>query len=741
MQEQLRSHEAASLEEPTNAKGSNYGRRPARHQESELGASSVPLSHYLWILRRQGWKILAFVAACMLVTLIVSARLQPIYESTATMEIEQQSPPQVVGQGSTQSTQMDPEEYLATQVKLIQSDSVLRPVAEQYHLINLDARPERDSEMVQRMAAAPVTLRDLRVTRPTGTYLLQISYRSPDPRLAADVVNAIAKSYLAYTYGLRIRSSLDLSSFMEKQLDELKAKMENSSLALAQYEKDLEVINPGDQTNILSARLTQLNTDYTAAQSDRIHAEAAWNAIKSGSIEMPQVLLQGGPLSNLTDALNRARQQFALVKANYGSNHPEYRKAASELAEVQKEYDVAQRNLADGMEANFKESQSREQMLQSAVAETKMEWDSINAKSFQYQRLKQEADTDKTLYNELITKIREGDINAGFQNNNVRLADLARPSLAPVYPNIRRNIQLAFGLSTLLAIGVVILLDSLDSTLRDSQEASRFLGVDVIATLPTDHDAAQLSRSVKPLVASTVAPKDAGTPREKSYYRAGSSFDEAIRTLRNTILLSDFESRLHSIVVTSAVPSEGKSTLAAQLAVANADRGRKTLLVDGDLRRPSLHSKFSLSAREGLSNVLNEELPWQDVAISIEGKPNLSLIPAGLGSHRAADLIGPRLANLLDEFGKEYDLVILDSPPLLGFAECLQMAAAADGVLITSLAGGTRRRAVAEVIGNLRRVHANIIGVVLNRVNRNTSADGYAYYGYYGYDEPRYRDT
>jgi capsular exopolysaccharide synthesis family protein len=227
----------------------------------------------------------------------------------------------------------------------------------------------------------------------------------------------------------------------------------------------------------------------------------------------------------------------------------------------------------------------------------------------------------------------------------------------------------------------------------------------------------------------------------KGYYRSASDFEEAVRTIRNTILLSDFEGRLRSIVLTSAAPSEGKTTIAAHLAIANADRGKKTLLVDGDLRRPSLHSKFGFTPREGLSNVLTGELPWQDVVLPVEGKPNLSLLPSGPGSHRAADLIGPRLSSLLDEFAKEYDLVILDSPPLLGFAECLQMATAADGVLIISLAGETRRRAVAEVISVLNRVRANIVGVVLNQVSHNTSADGYSYYGYYRYGHYHYGNT
>jgi capsular exopolysaccharide synthesis family protein len=701
-------------------------------QEFEPEAPAVPLSHYLWVLRRHLWKIVGFVATCVLATAVVSARLQPIYESTATVDVDRQAPQEVVGQDSARSSAPnDADQFLATQVKLIQSDSVLRPVAEQFHLLDSEGQLGGMSpEKAQETARAPVVLKRLRVIRPPNTYLLLISYRSSDPALSADAANAIANSYLAHTYDIRIRSSASLSNFMEKQIDELKAKMEKSGMALAQFEKDLDVINPEEKTNILSARLLQLNTEYTAAQGERVSKEAAWNAMKSGSLEAAQVSSQGAELAKLNETLNQARQRFALVKSTYGSTHPEYRKAASEVAEVERQFESTRSNIAERIEVEYREALNREQMLQKTVAETKEEWDRINSKSFEYQQLKREAEADKTLYDELIRKIREADINAGFQNNNIRIADLARPPLKPVFPNIKLNLMLAFLFSTLLAIGAALLQDMLDTTLRDPKEASRFLGTDVIGTMPVDRLAAQLPKSVAAVTATAIVAKPAQGGNRKGYYRSTTDFEESVRTIRNTILLSDFEGRLRSIVITSAAPSEGKSTIAAHLAIANADRGKKTLIVDADLRRPSLHTKFGFTPREGLSNVLTGELPWQDVVVPVEGWPNLSFLPAGLGSHRAADLIGPRLATLLDEFAKEYDLVFLDSPPLLGFAECLQMAAAADGVLIISRAGETRRKAVAEVISVLR---ANIIGVVLNQVSQNTSGDGYSYYGYYRY--------
>jgi capsular exopolysaccharide synthesis family protein len=678
--------------------------------------------------------MVAFVSACTLATFIVSARLKPIYESTATIDVDIQAPSEIVGQDSVRSTYRNPDQVLATQMKLIQSDAVLRPVAEQYHLLPSPVQQKGiTAEQAQRTAEAPVGIGGLKVIRPPNTYLLQISYRSPDPHRAAEVANAIADSYIAHTYEIRIGSSARLSSFMGKQLDELKAKMEQSSLALAQFEKDLDVINPEEKTNILSARLLQLNTEYTTAQADRVSKEAAWNAIQSDSIEAAAVSSQGQSLANLNNSLNEAKQHFAQVTSTFGANHPEYRKAASELTEIQKEFDDMRRNISDRIGVEFRQSLNREKMLKKTLDDTKAQWDQLNTRSFEYQRLKQEADADRTLYNELIKKIREADINAGFRNNNIRISDIARPALHPVFPKTTVNLFLAFLFSSLLAVGGALLLDRLDTTLRNPEEASRYLKTDVIGTLPLDKDASVLPRSAKLELAeaSLLAQSSQSESKDgKGNYRSISAFEEAIRTLRNTILLSDFEQRLRSIAVTSAQPGDGKTTLAVHLAAANAARGKKTLIVDGDLRRPSVHARFGLTQREGLSNVLTGELMWREVILSPEGRPNLSVLPAGPGSHRAADLIGPRLSELLDEFAKEYDLVILDSPPLLGFAECLQMAAAADGVLIVARAGETRKKSAATVISTLRRIRANILGVVLNRVTQQTSSDGYSYYGY-----------
>ena len=697
-------------------------RASAMMPETESPAVAVPLSHYLWIFRRNWWKILLFVACAVAATAVISMRLTPVFESTVTIDIDRQMPSGIIGQESTRSVTNDSDQFLATQAKLIQSDSVLRPVAQQ---LKLSPDPEaQDAQNPKSPSAddAPVLLRNLKVTRPPNTYLLLISYRSPDPRLAADVANATAHSYLEHTYNIRFKSSASLSAFMEKQLEELKAKMERSSSALAQFERELNVINPEQKTSILSARLLQLNTEYTNAQGDRVRKESAFKSVSGGSLEAAQVSTQGEALKRLSERLDEEQQKFAEVKSHFGPNHPEYQKGFAQLAELQRQIQRSKENIGQRVDVEFREALNRELMLRKAVAETKAEFDSLNARSFEYQALKREAEADKTLYEELVRKIREASINSGFQNSAIRIADLARPAAKAVFPNIPLNVLLAFLFSTLLAVGIAVVTDILNNTVRDPEHIARTLSTEVVGTLP----------AVKEWRGRAIATAEPGTALVPSGRKQGgglNSFDEAIRTLRNSILLTDFDRRIRSLMITSSAPSEGKSTTAAHLAIAHAQQGRRTLLIDGDLRRPSIHRRFDVPSVVGLSNVLTAGLPWRSALAKSSEFPSLDILPVGPPSRRAADLVGPQLSVLLEDACTEYDLVILDTPPLLGFPEPLQMAVAVDGVLVVAVAGRTHRKALGSAIATLKRLRANVVGIVLNEV-RADSSDNYYYYHY-----------
>ncbi len=733
------------------------------YSDFEAAQPTISASHYFLVIFRQKWRILGFVGTCLLVTYLISSRLTPIYEATARIDVDRRVPPEIIGQDANQSVSSDDaDQFMATQMELIQSDAVLRPVAKQFNLLQRESQLEKlPPDKAREKTDAPTYLKQLKVTRPINTYIVRISYRSPDPRLAADVANAIAQSYLEHTFEIRVRSSSALSAFMEKQLDELKAKMERSSLALAKFENELNVINPEEKTNILSARLLQLNTEYTNAQADRVKKEAAYNAMQSGSIAAAQVSTQGQDLSKLYERLNQAKQHFADVSTVYGANHPEYRKASNELTEVQRQFEEMKSDVAQRIDTDYREALTREQMLRRAVADTKAEYDQLNSKSFEYQQLKRDADADKTLYSDLERRIREAGINAGFQNSSIRIADLARPPDKPVFPKKSLNLLLAFIISSVLAICGAILADVMDTTVRDPEQAARALDTSVIGTLPAVREMRRLIGAMALSTADEHAesngngpangvglvrygqngdtrPGTENKPARKGSHASGSrgyegvsSYEEAIRTLRHSIFLPDLDRSVRSLMLTSAAPGEGKSTATVHLAIAHAEQGKRTLIIDADLRRPSVHKKLSLTGNIGLSNVLLGELSWRDALVHTEHWPDLHVVPAGTVSRRASDLVGSMMVDILDEAAQEYDLILVDAPPLLGFAEAMQVAIAVDGVVVLARAGQTSRKAVARALATLNRLRANVIGLVLNEVDKHNTHGYYYYYSDY----------
>lgn len=706
--------------------------RPAEGSEG-----TIPVAHYFWVLRRYRWHMLSFVVVCTIAAFIISSRLRPKYEATATLDIDREIPTGVVGEAShSGGPAFDADQFIATQIELIQSDSVLRPVVEKYNLLQVEDTMRVHWRTWQKRPTGyikpgpgPVGLAFLSVRRPINTYLIQISYRSPNPKLSADVANAIAQSYLEHTYKIRANATETVSTFMERQLDELRAKREQSQMKLAEFEKELNVINPQEKTNILSAQLLQLNTEYTTAQADRIKKQTAWESTQSGSVDAAQISTQGEALKKLQDKVNEAQEKFALIKQQYGPNHPEYAKAASELKELQSQFDDARQAVRRRTEIEYRDAVNREGLLHKAVLDTKREYDDLNSRSAKYESLKSEADADNKLYEELVTKIKEAGINVGFQSRTVRLADAALPGDGPVSPNIPMNVLMTFVFSTLLAIGGAVLADTLDTTLVDPEQVSRELRTNLVGSLP-------MSRDWK-FRFGPVGDAEPSTDLVKAESPGTKMLEESIRVLHSSILLGDPDRRIRSILITSVSPRDGKSTISALLATTSAQQGKKTLLIDGDMRRPSMDRFFGVSSPIGLSNVVLGEMSWREAITPVERVPNLDLLTSGPPSHRALEIAGSGIENLLEHAVRDYSLVIIDSSPLMNFAEPLQMASMVDGVVIVSVAGETNRKALSSVLAKLNRLRVNVLGLVMNKVTKNMS-ENYEYYGYGKYSSNYY---
>ncbi len=718
---------------------------PAAHAPFVTGATDqdgqLPLSHYVWLFKTHWLKMAAFIVFAVLVTAMVTSRIVPRFQSTATLYLDRNAAKNLVGQDSQSGSanRGDTDAYVTSQIALLKSDAVLRPVAQAFNLL---AQPKSGSD-VDKLAAirrnsAPVSLPGLSINRPIGSYLLEVTYQSPDPNRAADIANAVADSYVARNFEMRINNAKSLSTYMTAEQAALKERTQVSEEKVAALEKELSLYNPEQKTSIVSAQLAQLTTQYTVVQASRIKAESVYNVLQAGTLDAALASPAGSHIAEDLSRLKEAQAAFTTVKLRYGQNSEEYKKAETAVNQFGAQVDNDIQSAKKQAENDYHQKLTEEQLAQKQLVEAKEAFDKLNIRMLDYQTAKQEATANRKLYDEMMQKISENQINASFQNDMVRVADRARPSLGAVYPRVQNNLTIAFFVSTLIALVGLVAMDRVDTTVRNPEQIAQTLKVRVIGGLPMMRKW-RATPSLALLQNAALAEGSGSNGKALQTRVQLSGFEEAMRTLRNSIMLTDFDRRLKCILMTSASPSEGKSTVAGHLAIAHAEQGHKTLLIDGDMRRPSLHKLFGVENAAGLSKVLEYGLDWHDVLIKPRPDLELSIMPAGPSTRRAADLVGQTLPKLLDRAREEYDLVILDAPPLLGFPEPLQMAASVDGVIVVTRAGQTERRAVAAVLNTLNHLRANVIGLVLNEV-RKEMGSGYHYYGYgyYGKNYGKY---
>jgi succinoglycan biosynthesis transport protein ExoP len=702
----------------------------SQQQDPRSGDSDSPLHDYLWRIGRHKGKIIAFVVVVTIAAGYLSSLLTPIYQSQAMIEVDRSGlaggAPGIIGHDSQATVASETDQFLYTQMKLIRSDSVLRPVVEQY---DPESRPGLRSQF-RAHPSGPVELANLAVTQVPSTNLIQITYRHPDPQMAARVANAVAQSYIEQMYGNRYRSAADLSTFMAKQLGELRVRMEQSAAALAEFEREFQVINPEERTSIISARLLQLNTEYTAAQADRVRKETAYNSLKSGAPDAAFVSSQGDEMKKLQGRLNEAQEKFSQLKTQVGVNHPDYREAASLITELTKQIDALGKSSTRRAEAEYQQSLARELMIQTVLTDTKDEFDRLNAGSYKYHSLKEDAENDKKLYDELMLKIQESSINSGFQGSWIRLVDRALPSPWPVHRSMPLSLAVAFLFSTSLAIGVVLVSSSLDRSVHDPAHVTR-MGSRVLGSLPLVRS--WRVRGDVPLIAIAQNANGGGMlartrSRSRNLDDARSlAFDEAVRWIRESILLGGPNGPIRTLLVTSASPKEGKSTFAARLAIANGMQNIKTLLVDADLRHPSAHIGLGLENNAGLSDVIRAKRDWREMLQQVPWVPCLDFLAAGEPTHRVFDLLGPGLEQVLNSAYREYGLIVIDSAPALQFAEPLKAASLADGVVVLARANYTDRKVLQAVLTALEGVNARVSGVVLNQVDEQNGKKYYYY--------------
>ncbi len=747
---------------------------------SAVSESGPNLLGYWRALRKRRWTVLTLFTVVFLVVLIGTLKMQPVFEARALLEIEKENP-NILTMKELFELETVSDTYLETQYKVLRSDALARRVIRQ---LRLDRYPEfnPDTSTSRAVAAAapgdsaaagdslpgPDAMqaalasyhRRLSVTPVKRSRLVELSFEAHDPELAAAVVNALADNYIDQSLEVRWQATQKASEWLAQQLDSLKVKLERSEEELQQYARENGLLfletTAGQPEHILNERLRQLQEELTRAQAERFERESRYRLLASDKQESnhePLALTQGRESSVAEDLLLRLaelRRERAELATTFTPGYPRMRQLDNQIAEVERLLAAERARIAERLRNDYRAALAREQMLAQAFAEQQQQRNRIAERSVQYNILKREADTNRELYEGLLQRLKEAGVSSGIKSSNIRVVDRATPPRKPAKPNLLLNLVLGAVFGIGLGVGAALLTDHLDNTVKSSEDVERFLQLPALAFIPNAESLSgprsgvygrlpQLSRDQ--LLGGRSGSKPNGKPAAAggaAWVRIDglgierSALAEAFASLRTSVLLSAADRPPRTLLVTSAQPGEGKTTIATNLAISLAQLGQRVLLIDGDMRRPSVHRAFGLSRQQGLASYLAGADNWP-VLIQPTGVTGLDALVCGPVPPNPAELLsGERMQALLRETARQYHMVIVDSPPLLNVSDSRVLATRVEGVILVIKSSATPREFVQRARAHVDGVGANVIGVVLNNLDVR-SADDYSYH-YYRYD-------
>lgn len=704
-------------------------------------SSLLNIAEYWRLGLKHRFVILGSLAAALVLGLAATLLMTPIYTASTTLQIDREAARVLdVDDVQPQESMIQGEEFFQTQYGILRSRSLAERVIDSLGLANSDTFLEQMGASApdlpeESTAAARVAARQARVLKlvqenlgvvPTrGSRLVTVTFESPDPELSARIANAFAQNFIQANLERKYQSSSYARAFLEERIAQTKATLEEAERALVAYAANQQIINiqDGDSANdrtqsLASNNLVALNSALADATAARVAAEEKWRQARSTSLMSLPEVLQNAAIQNLTEVRARTRAEYEQKAQIYQADWPELVQLRGQMEELDGQIAAVAQNIRRSIENQYRVAANQEQALQARVNALKGDVLDLRDRSVQYNILQRELDTNRTLYDGLLQRYKEVGITAGVSTNNISIIDRAEPPARPSKPDLVLNMLLAFVLG--LGVGVVaaILLEALDQSLATPEDVETKLGLPVLGTIPL------IDKSETPLAALS----DARSPLAEAYY-----------SLRTALQFSTADGAPATLLVTSTSPAEGKSTTAYAIAVNLARVGKRVLLADGDLRNPSMHRMVGVDNDRGVSNLLAGSATIEEVTRP-SGQQNMDFIPCGPLPPSPAELWGSdRLRRLLTELTERYDHVIIDGPPILGFADAPILGSAVDGTVFILASRGVRR---AQARGALRRLSLGdirLLGAVLTKFDTKATQYGgydYAYDYHYGETGP-----
>ncbi|QNI33811.1 polysaccharide biosynthesis tyrosine autokinase [Alloacidobacterium dinghuense] len=697
------------------------------------------------IIIKRKWVILVCLLFGLLVAGYFAFLSTPLYEAVAEVDIDLGRSTNIGISDLVEQNLAGEDassERLQTEVAIMRSNTVALDVINTLDLYHRKPFSEvfRDSPYNghltpgQRTALLKTFSGNLKIMLVPGTNLVEIRYRNPDPKLATSVTNAILDAYMERDLRARYEGTNRVSSWLSQQLSALKKQVEDSQQQVAQYQRanNLIGLNADGQT-LVTSNLQTVNQQLAEAQADRIVKEARYRLAQTRNPELLVSVAPGTTLTALRQQQSELLVQYAQLKSKYGSDWPKVKEAEKQLAAVQVNIDTEINNLTNRFEEEYNTSVKTENLLHQRLEEIKQEAYHNNESAAEFEILKHGADSASDLYDALQTKLKEAGITAGLNSNNIDVVDRAAEPARPISPAKKRD--LLFGLLGGLLLGTIaaLFLESLDDTIRTSDDAEAISGLPSLAVIPHFDVLKKLSGSAE-LSALQKERNSKVSADLISYTEPQSVIAEGFRTLRSSLMLSAVDREPRLILLTSSFAAEGKSTCAANLAISFARRSARVLLVDSDLRKGTQHLKFKTSNRVGLSTLLSRESGNEVYEQPLPDLPNLTVVTRGPIAPNPGEMLASRsMEDLLLQWRLEYDHVILDTSPVLAVSDTLSLAPHMDAVFILVRSGVTRKKALSRVRDLLRRSNARLLGTVVNDVDLRLE-NYYTYSRRYDYD-------